>query len=255
MAQKEDAFNMHIRSLESHKWDYFVFSQWWPQSQCYYRNGQTMDDKWRFTSGNARNDCVPADVTTWTLHGLWPTVGGKAEPVNCNSSWPFVESEIQDLEDRMMQRWLAFPDSSKSSARDLWSHEWKKHGTCATDLAETSNEHSYFSMALALNSNCGLLRALASENIIPSDDQMYTVKQVERAISNKYGAKGRVICLRGPARDKQLSDEPKLCHVMLLLKRRVNLRLASATEDEAPRDSAKQAWAEADERNTMFSIY
>ncbi|EDO48543.1 predicted protein [Nematostella vectensis] len=197
-------------SLESHKWDYFVFSQWWPQSQCYYRNGQTMDDKWRFTSGNARNDCVPADVTTWTLHGLWPTVGGKAEPVNCNSSWPFVESEIQDLEDRMMQRWLAFPDSSKSSARDLWSHEWKKHGTCATDLAQTSNEHSYFSMALALNSNCGLLRALASENIIPSDDQMYTVKQVERAISNKYGAKGRVICLRGPD-DQQLLAGIRIC--------------------------------------------
>ncbi|KAK3748747.1 hypothetical protein QZH41_015691, partial [Actinostola sp. cb2023] len=186
-------------SSGDHSWNYFVYSQWWPQSQCYYKHvGNVKVDPWRINEAKFTNSCVPTGVDTWTIHGLWPTVNGTPSPSFCNNSWHFDENEIQDLKPKMMTKWLSFPDTSESNAIYLWKHEWEKHGTCAASLPALSSQHKYFFQALALNLQYNLLKGLGSVNIVPSDSRQYDVDDVENAIRKTIGTKGRVVCIDGP---------------------------------------------------------
>ena len=77
---------------------------------------------------------------TWTIHGLWPewpsASHGECRPV------VFNESKIADLLPELNKVW----PSDKGPAEDFWTHEWKKHGSCADHM----DEHQYFSTALKL---------------------------------------------------------------------------------------------------------
>lgn len=43
-----------------------------------------------------QHDCeIPSETTTWTVHGLWPTLGNSKGPNFCNDSWKFDPSEIE----------------------------------------------------------------------------------------------------------------------------------------------------------------
>merc|ERR1712055_204944 len=91
--------------------DYFVYAQVWPESVC--------------VQGNAthRYRCrLRHNVTTWTVHGLWPTkIGSHHGPNFCNQSDPFRPQEIAPLKAQLLEYWPNLhTDLSPSS---LWEHE------------------------------------------------------------------------------------------------------------------------------------
>ncbi|KAJ8045237.1 hypothetical protein HOLleu_08201 [Holothuria leucospilota] len=112
-------------------WDFLIFAFQWPQSFC-----NKMLDR-QYTSSCV----VPTEVNQWTIHGLWPSTYSGEDVLNCNASYPYNETQLKDLRTDLKHYWpdLLDPDLSK-----LWSHEWKKHGTCAGILPELAGEYNYF---------------------------------------------------------------------------------------------------------------
>uniref|UniRef100_A0A6Q2WXY3 Uncharacterized protein n=1 Tax=Esox lucius TaxID=8010 RepID=A0A6Q2WXY3_ESOLU len=97
----------------------------------------------------------------WTLHGLWPNLGQE-----CNSSWHFNETLIQDLLPDMNKSW---PDLKKPGSSKFWKYEWQKHGTCAAKAESLNSQHKYFDKALELYHKLDLDGVLKSVNIVPSE--------------------------------------------------------------------------------------
>ncbi|XP_064602942.1 ribonuclease Oy-like [Liolophura sinensis] len=161
-------------------WSYFVYTQQWPVAAC--------------IDGNATGHvCViPQNVTTWTIHGLWPSDPKTAEgPVNCNSSWKFDERQIYTLEDDLKKFWPNLYTESETTK--FWAHEWDKHGTCSTNLPSTNNEHNYFSTGLLLNKLYNLTRLFEHYSVFPG--KAYTLYEFQRAINETYRHPANIECV------------------------------------------------------------
>lgn len=190
----------------SFSWDHFTFTQFWPEAQCYFRKDVDGDGRGVKSPEYIRfNDdyCVPDAVTNWTIHGLWPSEGSEHKPGYCNSSWPFRESKIEDLKSAMMIHWPTYEEGE--DPEEFWSHEWEKHGTCATSLPNLNSEHKYFATALALNGRIDLKSVLAKSNIIPSEKQDYKLQDILRALSEEYHAKVLIQCIQSGEKGQLLS--------------------------------------------------
>uniref|UniRef100_A0A670I6H8 Ribonuclease T2 n=1 Tax=Podarcis muralis TaxID=64176 RepID=A0A670I6H8_PODMU len=109
-----------------HKWEMLYLVHQWPVTVC------KMNE----------HDCKEDPLLYWTIHGLWPD---KAE--DCNRTWHFNLSELQDLMGDMKKYW---PDVLHPNHTFFWKHEWEKHGTCAAMLESLNSEEKYFSKALEL---------------------------------------------------------------------------------------------------------
>lgn len=189
------SFRLFSREYEDgDDFNLFVFTQWWPQTQCQY------------AYDNVRKDCVPPGITKWTIHGLWPTVGEEHKPVWCNSSWPFREDDIEDLKPKLELQWPSF-DSDEAA---FWKHEWEKHGTCSTNLPFLDSEHKYFNVTLNLNVKYDIFSVLQLHTIVPSNEKTYQVKDIERALLDAYSVHPTVYCL--PVKDApQMLSYVELC--------------------------------------------
>ncbi|XP_078350267.1 ribonuclease Oy-like isoform X2 [Oculina patagonica] len=180
----------------------FVFTQWWPQTQCQAYNGNAMN-----------KSCVPSGITKWTIHGLWPTVGEEHKPVFCNHSWPFNEDVIEDLKPKLEHQW---PSLDSHDEAGFWKHEWEKHGTCSTNLSYLDSEHKYFEVTLSLNVKYDIFSVLQQKGIVPSNEKTYQVKDIERALFDSYQVHPTVCCL--PVKGSQ----QMLSHVELCLNKVLN---------------------------------
>ncbi|XP_044163167.1 ribonuclease Oy-like isoform X2 [Acropora millepora] len=167
--------------------DHFVFTQWWPQTQVTCR-----DNHWTFTKPLLNKTCVPEGITSWTIHGLWPTVGVEHKPVWCNSSWPFDESIIEDLRPKLEKQWPSFEKSHNDI--EFWGHEWDKHGTCSTNLAYLNTEQEYFNLALKLNHKLNVSNALELHGITPSNKWTYKVNHIVNALHEYFQVLPTVSC-------------------------------------------------------------
>lgn len=58
----------------------------------------------------------PKNITTWTNHGLWPSVN-ESYPNFCNNSWHLEEKDITDIEDQLRSRWASYAGQDGSDAR------------------------------------------------------------------------------------------------------------------------------------------
>ncbi|XP_041350768.1 ribonuclease Oy-like [Gigantopelta aegis] len=149
------------RTATDYDWDYFVFTQEWPTAMCILAREQ-------------HNTCVvPPSVTTWTIHGLWPDKKYTKGPLFCNESWPFSPDEIDSIVPQLKIYWPnLFPDTCEDC---FWEHEWKRHGTCSTNLKATHNELLYFKAALKLQKKYDLRKLLKENGIVPSESETYRV--------------------------------------------------------------------------------
>ncbi|XP_062851109.1 ribonuclease T2-like [Trichomycterus rosablanca] len=127
-----------------------------------------------------------SNISYWALHGLWPDSGNE-----CNSSWHFNASLIEDLMPEMKTYW---PDLLKPNSTIFWKHEWLKHGTCAAKAEVLNSQHKYFSKALELYHKLDLDGVLKKSNILPSEDP-YKFADVEQSIVNAYGVKPKIQCI------------------------------------------------------------
>ncbi|KMT07056.1 hypothetical protein BVRB_6g153850 [Beta vulgaris subsp. vulgaris] len=148
--------------------DFFYFVQQWPGAYC---------------DAKGRSCCFPDNgkpSTDFSIHGLWPNYNDGGYPSNCDSSKPFDESQLDELESRLKTEWpsLACP----SIGPKFWAHEWNKHGTCSF----FSNQQDYFQAGLDLKDKTNLLQALKDEEIEPNDE-FYNVEDMKEAIKKKIG--------------------------------------------------------------------
>jgi len=161
-------------------WDHLVFTQEWPPSACIAAEGH-------------HHCVVPKDVQTWTIHGLWPSLGDTRGPGYCNNSWHFRESEIKTLEPKMNLFWPnLFVDTPLV---DLWKHEWTKHGTCAAAEPALRGEANYFNKTLLLRQKYAMEELLDVSSIKPNEKLGYKAANVIDALQTVLRKNVTVQCI------------------------------------------------------------
>ncbi|KAK6181179.1 hypothetical protein SNE40_009097 [Patella caerulea] len=171
---------------KSNKFDFFTFTQDWPMVICV---------KDRSTGEKCH---ISRNVTGWTIHGLWPSVGSSKGPAFCNNSSKFNESAIEKLLPALDVYW---PNLHSDTVRDdFWAYEWSKHGTCAKLVKETRNEYLYFKKALDLFQMINFTGILTDIGVIPDDNKLYDVldilNKITPRLSKVKGIKPRLSCYK-----------------------------------------------------------
>ncbi|CAG2228103.1 RNASET2 [Mytilus edulis] len=181
---------------QSADWDIFTFTQEWPTTVCV--QGEQEHHK-----------CViPDGVSTWSIHGLWPTKYGTEGPTECRQV-PFDANVIKNITSELSKFWAnMYADTSDTS---FWEHEWTKHGTCAMDLPATATEYLYFRKALDVMKGLDATILLNNKNIMPSDTKVYNVSQLETAIQDQIGVVPRIECAYDQKTRKHLVYEVEIC--------------------------------------------
>ncbi|XP_068614383.1 ribonuclease T2 isoform X1 [Brachionichthys hirsutus] len=168
----------------AHMWNKLILTHHWPNTFC-------------------RVEHCHSNLSYWTLHGLWPDKG-----MNCNSSWHFNASQIEDLLPDMKQSW---PDLLHPSTTKFWKYEWYKHGTCAAEASSLDSQHKYFSKGLELYHKVDLHSILNKFGITPSETY-YSISQIEGVIENFYGVKPKIQCAHSSKNvDVQLLGQIEIC--------------------------------------------
>ena len=170
-------------------YDYFLLAQMWPQTSCY-----SLNRKWRHAEDSCSPCNMPRDDLKWTVHGLWPNSNSGRHPANCNNVQYNPQLLSQSFRQDMMQKWPTLKDGMTNDG--FWSHEFKKHGTCALDHHLTNTIPKYFSMALELLDKYNLGPILSSQNIFPG--RVYNLNQVQEAIQRELGVGVQIQCSRNP---------------------------------------------------------
>lgn len=170
-----------IDKKENISWDFLIFAFQWPQSFC----NEFLDLKYT-------NSCiVPAEVNQWTIHGLWPSTNSGKDVFNCNTSYPFNETQIKDLKKDLEHYW---PDFLGPDTGELWSHEWNKHGTCAGILPELAGEYNYFKKTMDILKQFNFDRIFQTAKLVPTDVQTYQAENFTLAINKSLGYSPVVSC-------------------------------------------------------------
>lgn len=151
-----------------HMWAKLILTQHWPTTFC------------------GMEHCQSPVPDSWTLHGLWPDKGN-----DCNSSWHFNVSLIEDLLPDMEKSW---PDLITPESPSFWKYEWHKHGTCAAKADALNSQHKYFSKALELYHKADLDSVLKKFGITPSE-QYYKFADIEEVVDRFYGIKSKIQCV------------------------------------------------------------
>ncbi|KAL6859406.1 hypothetical protein ACP4OV_017665 [Aristida adscensionis] len=167
-------------------YDFFYLVLQWPGSYCDTR----------------QSCCYPSSgkpAADFGIHGLWPNRNDGSYPQNCDPSDEFDPTKVKDLMGSLRAKWptLACPSNDGLT---FWSHEWDKHGTCASNVFD---EHGYFQAALRLRDQLGVLRALAAGGVNP-DGGYYTLSQIKSAIQQGTGFEPYVECNRDESGNTQL---------------------------------------------------
>jgi len=152
-------------------WDYILYVSRWPGTV-------------------SQNNPLPDNVTSFTLHGIWPQRNDGSYPQDCNSSYPFDKSQIASLVPVLWEVWYDYT----GDGYDFWSHEWDKHGTCASTLPALDGEYNYFSNAINLHQKYDPTSLLAAAGIVPSDSTTYSASAIASAIANGDGDSAILQC-------------------------------------------------------------
>lgn len=167
-----------------HMWTKLILTHHWPMTFC------------------GMEHCH-SNIGYWTLHGLWPDKG-----IDCNSTWHFNASLIEDLLPDMEKSW---PDLITPSSSKFWKYEWHKHGTCAARAESLNSQHKYFSKALDLYHKVDLDSVLKKFGVTPST-QYYQFEHIEEVINTYYGVKSKIQCAQ-PSKnaDYQILGQIEIC--------------------------------------------
>lgn len=142
--------------------------------------------QWDITECTCCFSCSSTNLF-FTMHGLWPNQDSGDYPCFCTDA-PFDPTAIAPIQTAMNTDWPSLNGNSQS----FWSHEWSKHGTCASDVFSTQLE--YFSGALQARQKYDIVAALAKASIQPSNSVGFTMQQFKDALTTAYGAAGMVQC-------------------------------------------------------------
>lgn len=165
-----------------------IFTQQWPITSCF---------DWE-KKGKSHKCLLPSEIEFWTIHGIWPTRKGEIGPNFCNKTAKFDVDELQPIKSDLEEYW---PNIHTDAEEDsLWKHEWLKHGTCALQLPDLSNEVKYFDQGINWRNEYLISNILGNYGIHPgSNNSVVTIHQAIVTFLNKnpsihcvYDAKSNV---------------------------------------------------------------
>ncbi|KAF7710920.1 hypothetical protein HF521_009792 [Silurus meridionalis] len=113
-----------------------------------------------------------ANFSYWTLHGLWPNSGAE-----CNMSWHFNASLIEDLLPEMKEFW---PNLLKPTSTEF--------------CGDVGLSAQIFGKTLELYHKLDLNGVLKKNNIVPSENY-YKLTDVVGSISGSYGVDPKIQCV------------------------------------------------------------
>lgn len=181
------------------KWDYFVYTQIWPQTACIEINE---------TEGAGK--CImPTNVKEWTVHGIWPNSNSGPNPAYCNDSWPFVVDEIKDILPDLKEHWPNLIRGEEISS--FWKHEWVKHGTCAALLPSLNSEHKYFQKGLDLQQKFNISKILEVAGILPSLTSSMKLDRLRKVIEGFTNKRTRLLCMEAKTKTEQILAQIEIC--------------------------------------------
>eukprot|EP01089_Gocevia_fonbrunei_P011939 TRINITY_DN2678_c0_g1_i2.p1 TRINITY_DN2678_c0_g1~~TRINITY_DN2678_c0_g1_i2.p1 ORF type:complete len:236 (-),score=32.50 TRINITY_DN2678_c0_g1_i2:86-793(-) len=156
----------------NNSWDYLLYTTRWP-----------------YVPSNG--DPVPSNVTTFSLHGMWPNRNDTSYPSYCTNE-AFDLNKIASLIPTLVEIWYDFEHPNDPS--EFWSHEWDKHGTCATSDSLMSTQYDFFNAAIKLqHSVFPIEKALANAGITPSTTPV-SLSSFQQAITKGIGALPLMTC-------------------------------------------------------------
>jgi ribonuclease T2 len=168
----------HFSVTKSEKFDYLILREIWPASTCLFPGEHTC--------------AIAKNVSTWVVHGLWPSLRGKIGPESCNRTLPFDYNKIKWLVPELLEFW---PNLYTNTAMDsFWQHEWEKHGTCALTLPQVRDESDYFNVSLSLREHFDFGPILEASSIQPDDTLMYDLDRIKTAITKVLNVEPYVVC-------------------------------------------------------------
>ncbi|XP_054758662.2 ribonuclease Oy-like [Lytechinus pictus] len=180
-------------------WTELVLTIQWPQSFCIEYND----------SGEKGKCQVPEGIDDWTIHGLWPSNPGQVGPAFCNDTWKFDITKISDIEKQMNTSW---PNCITDEPYDsLWSHEWDKHGTCASSLPALYGEHNYFQQTLSLRKQYDIKGMLEASAVVPSDTNWYMYQTINNAVKDVIGTDPTLTCVYDKKTERVYLSQIEFC--------------------------------------------
>ena len=75
------------------------------------------------------------------------------------------------------------------------SHEWEKHGSCASGINSMADEHGFFNTTLALHERMNYTTLLSNQGIEPSYDHKYKVCIIIYITSDMLIVAGQIIII------------------------------------------------------------
>jgi ribonuclease T2 len=151
---------------QNSNWDFLLYVERWP--------------------GTLTQDRLPANITSFTLHGMWPERNDDTWPQFCNPNAPYSHSAISSILPLMLKLWPNLDFGHGHTADSFWDHEWTKHGTCAADgsMPGISDELSFFTYALKTHAKLPFSAALQRAGIVPDSSATYSLSQINNAFSS-----------------------------------------------------------------------
>ena len=212
----------HSEEKKDNNFDIFIFTLHWPYTTCYdwKESGKNHKcrDIGRFKKFNCCSGLLKLNLFTssdnpshWSVHGLWPTRYHQIAPNFCDNSWHYDHDKMKAIWDDLTTYW---PDVEMRDVKDsLWSHEWKKHGTCAVEANDTTmaSQTEYFRTGCRLASQNPLVDWLGDSNVVPSDDVHYNTKQVwDAVVDGTGGFRPHIDCIKVDG--QAFISEIKVCY-------------------------------------------
>lgn len=143
-----------------------------------------------------------AEENFFTLHGNWPTYNDGSYPCECGGS--FDPNEISSISSDMNKFWPSF----RGSNDDFWSHEWTKHGTCASSSPYLKGELNFFSNTLKARASFDIYDALTKGGL--QTGTRVSLSDVHSALRQAFGHDGVVGCTGGALDSISLCLTPDL---------------------------------------------
>lgn len=175
--------------------DYLIFRQIWPASSCMFPGPNTCS--------------IGKNITTWVIHGLWPSIKTEIGPQYCNKSLPFDFERIKWLLPDLLQFWPNL--YTNTPLESFWKHEWEKHGTCALSLPQIRSESDYFNVTLGMRNIFDFGPALKKFNIEPNDSLLYDLEKLKNSIISYFKVEPLIVCYVLKESDIQYLSQMQIC--------------------------------------------
>uniref|UniRef100_A0A5K3FXW1 Ribonuclease T(2) n=1 Tax=Mesocestoides corti TaxID=53468 RepID=A0A5K3FXW1_MESCO len=111
----------------------------------------------------------------------------------CKGSPPFNNDSIKDIFSQLQVEWV--DEKNFEHPWKFWSHEWAKHGSCATTRHQLiPDQHAYFATSLELKRQFNFTRIFERNSIIPSNNTLYDTASTLNILKKDLGVEVRLHC-------------------------------------------------------------